>query len=151
MHRKSGRASYPTPNSDFVTHHSRARAQNSLLRSKYLDEQVTWIDGEGPPIPFGVLVFANESRSESLLKSLNLPPGGEDAQVLTLNKIFRELGVSCTDFAFSFSLLIHRVTVRALADSVSRPPFEDRHPANAQHGKPWVTPWRSLFTCSSRT
>jgi len=107
MRRKSDRASYPTLSSDPMTRCSRARAQNSLLRSKYPEEQVTWIDGEDPMISFGELASADESRSESLAKSLDLTPGEEDTRISTLNKIFRKLGVSCTDFR----LLIHRVTV----------------------------------------
>ena len=125
--------------SSLVTHRSHARTENSLLRSKYLEEQVAWIGGEDPAISFGQLVHVSESHLPSLAKSLELLPSEEESQVSILNKIFRQLGVSCTDFTY-FSLLIHRVTFYPLADSVSRHPFEDHRPADPNHNKPLMSP-----------
>lgn len=126
---------------DSTTHRSRARLHNSLLHSKNLNEQVAWIGGMDPSISFGELVFADESRIAILAESLGLPLGGEDAHASTLNKIFRRLGVSCTDFMF-FPLLIHQVTVHhdELIDPIPRHPFKNQHPPDARHDKPLMTP-----------
>ena len=56
------------------------RAENLLLHSKYLEEQVTWIGGEGPAISFRDLVYASESHLPSLTNTLELLPSEEDSQ-----------------------------------------------------------------------
>lgn len=103
---------------------SRARTDNSLLRSNYLGEQVAWIGGLEPVPSFGELVLANGPRAIVLTQSLGLPTCEEDSQAATLNRIFLHLGVSCTHFKRLFSLLIHQVTFCALTDPVPRLPFE---------------------------
>ena len=109
------------PNSWLTIRRRRVRAENSLLLSAWLNEQVAWTGGEekDPPISFGELVSvsAGESRLPSLARVLNLPPDEEDSDVATLNKIFRHIGVSCTGF-MSFSPLIHPVTLYALTDPI---------------------------------
>lgn len=128
-----------TRRSDPIAHRSRARTENSLLRSKHQNEQVTWIGGVVPEISFGELVHASEPDVAVLAKSLDLPPGGEDVQFLSLNEIFRHLGVSRADFRL-FLLLIHQVTIHAFTDPVSCHPFEDRRLVDAQRNKPWMIP-----------
>ena len=88
---------------------------------------------------FGNLVLADEFNLPSLANSLNLPLSGEDSQVSILNNIFRQLGVSCTDFT-CFPLLIHRVTLCTLTDSVSWRSFEDQCSVDPNHNKPLMTP-----------
>ena len=87
-----------------MTFRSRARTDNSLLRSKYLGEQVAWIGGV-EVTSFGELVFSDSPRVVILAQSLNLPPGEEDTRATTLNKIFLYLGVSCMHLAFLFRYL----------------------------------------------
>ena len=122
-----------------MKHRSRARTENALLRSNHLDEQITWIGVEVPPISFGELVHSSESRLLSLANTLDLSPGGEDSQISLLNKVFRQLGVSCTN-STCFSLLIHWVTLCTLTDPVQRRSFEDQRPAHTNYNKPLMTP-----------
>ena len=123
-----------------MTFRSRARTDNSLLRSNRLDEPVAWIGGLEPVTSFGELVLADGPRAMILAQSLSIPLGEEDAPTTTLNKIFLHLGVSCTHFV-SFSLLIHQVTItRPPTDSVSCRAFEGQYPADVQRDKPWMTP-----------
>lgn len=87
------------------------RAENSLLRSNHLYENVAGVRGEDESMmTFGDLVFGRESRLPSLANSLNVPSSEADSKVSLLNEIFRKVGVSCTD-SMHFSLLIHRVTL----------------------------------------
>ena len=100
---------------------------------------MTWIDGEDPKVCFGDLVVANDAKLASFTNSLNIQLDERDSHVSILNKVFRQLGVSCTDFTL-LPQLIHRVTPCTLTDPVSRHPFEDRDPTTPQRDKPWMTP-----------
>ena len=123
-----------------MTHRSRMRVENSLLRSKFLNEPVALTGGENPAISFGDLVAPDEHRLPSLATALNLPPGGEDSELETLNNIFRHLGVSCTGLK-TFSLLIHRVTLCTLTDPLSGDhSIREQLHADAQRLQPWVKP-----------
>lgn len=89
----------PTPD---PTRRSCARAQNSLLRSKYPSEPVAWIgtlpDGTGATISFAELIGADGPSVTKLAESLGLSPGEGEGRVDTLNKIMVQLGVSCRHF-----------------------------------------------------
>lgn len=71
---------------------SDARAKNSLLHSKYANEQVTWFGGADPAISLGELVRADESHLAPLVETLGLSSDGEDTQA-TLNRTFHHLGI----------------------------------------------------------
>ena len=60
-----------------------------------MHERITWVGGEDPVMSLRDLLHTDETNVRSLAGSLGLPQD-EDTQI-TLNRVFRHLGVCCTD------------------------------------------------------